>query len=360
MIRKILMILMALVLMLVPVCAYAEGDGTETAEQEVVEDISESFAVFFTADVNGQLKGDKEHIGYSKLASLLAMQEESANLLVLDAGNALGKDDPDKVVKVMGATNCVAAGIGTRDAALGKDKLRELDAKAGFPLLCANWLRADGELYYQPYAVVEVGQLTIGIIGLISPEIKEMYPEETENDNVYDPAPIANIYYDEMMEAGCDCFIALTSLGFEGEYTPDKLGLNCPWLDMILDSNTAEADILNEGKLVEGTDTAVFNLASDFKAMTVIQVTAGHYGYQGLFPSTMTAADFSDIPRDQGMEEFIDLDFSTFGEENGEGGGSVKTHRSLSNAQKFILLTLLITAIVVAVVVLVGKKKEKK
>lgn len=353
MIRKIFAALLCAVLLMVPVCALAEGDDAAQAENFSVD-----FAVVFTADTNGQLRGDQEHIGYSKLTGLVEMQNEDAHILLLDAGNALGTEDPDKVVMCMSAVDYTATAVGTKDAALGKDRLRELDAKASFPLLCANWLRADGELYYDPYRIVEVDGLRIGILGLISPDIKEMYPEETAEDNVYDPVPIANIYYEEMREAGCEFFIALTSLGFAGDYTPLYLGANCPWIDMILDSNTGESNILDNGTIVEGTDTAVFNLASDFTSMSVIQVTAGHDGYLGLFPSTMGAADFSEITRVQRIEELVNKDTTPKFDE--EGGMTRKNRLYISNRMKFVLLTLLIAGATVAGIVLVTRNKEKK
>lgn len=41
-----------------------------------------------------------------------------------------------------------------------------------------------------------------------------------------------------MANAGCTYFIALTSLGYDGEYTPRDLAAESPWLNLILDSNT--------------------------------------------------------------------------------------------------------------------------
>ena len=99
--------------------------------------------------------------------------------------------------------------------------------------------------------------MRIGVIGLISPEIAELYPDITEGCNVYKPSGIANIYYEEMANAGCTYFIALTSLGYDGEYTPRDLAAESPWLNLILDSNTDT--VLEDGELVPDTNVVVFN-----------------------------------------------------------------------------------------------------
>ncbi len=359
MLKKVFMIFLCLILMLMPVSVLAEGDDTaSSADEATIEDINVDFAVFFTADMNGVMKNDNSHIGFAKLKGLMDMQSEDVNMLMLDAGNTLGDEDPEKVIKLMKAVGYDAAGIGVKDAALGKERLQELAAKADFPLLCANWLRGDGELYYEPYTIVEIDGLTVGIIGLISPDILEMYPEETENDNVYNPVPIANIYYEEMLEKGCNCFIALTSLGFESDYTPLFLGTNCPWINLILDSNTAEGDILDNGTVVNGTNTCVFNLTPDSGSMSVIEVVAGYLGFKALTPSTMTAADFGEIAASETIEEVINTDYTPV-DENAEPT-EAKTRKSMPAAQKFILLVVCITAVTVGIIVLAYKKKEKK
>ena len=129
-----------------------------------------TFAVIHTGDTNGVMENKDGAVGFAKVAGLADQTVEDYETLLLDSGNAL-TGDGGKNIKVMNAAGYTAAAIGTRDAALGVDRLQSLSAMADFPLLCANWLKMDGDLFFDPYAVIDVGNVRVGIIGLITPTI---------------------------------------------------------------------------------------------------------------------------------------------------------------------------------------------
>jgi 2',3'-cyclic-nucleotide 2'-phosphodiesterase (5'-nucleotidase family) len=106
-------------------------------------------------------------------------------VLVLDAGDALLKDQAPATtsqgatsIDVMNRMGYDAAALGEGDLAqLGVDVMRERMAEAEFPFLSANAYLSgatpgtghpflDGELLAEPYRVIEVGTQRVAVIGL--------------------------------------------------------------------------------------------------------------------------------------------------------------------------------------------------
>ncbi len=344
MMKKLISCILVLLMLLVPVTSLA-SETEAPAQAEAPK--STTFVVLQTADINGKETYDGKAIGFGRLATLVKMTAEENATLLLDSGNALAGDG-GKTIKAMELAQYTAAGIGTKDASLGIERLQELAGRANFPLLCANWLRVDGELFFDPYTVVEVDGTRIGIIGLISPEIKEIYPDITEGCNVYDPAPIANIYYDQMKEAGCTYFIALTSLGYEGDYTPRKLATEAPWLNLILDSNTTEETVLDVGELVEKTNVVVFNVIPGFQEIAELTVvTAGESGMGATYPAIYNAESMSVVPDDEIVAAYLKEDYYEPGEEPAGDASNEPTIVKTNGKLTIALYALALIAVVV-------------
>lgn len=302
--RKMVIAIILCATFLLPTAVFAAGDSLDGARDILQKASASSFAVLHTGDINGQMAQTDAAVGFPMLSSLLDDTRSAYDTMLVDSGNAL-EGDGGKSIKVMNAAGYTAAAIGTKDAALGIERLQELSELAQFPLLCANWLKDDGDLLFEPYAIVEIGNSRVGVIGLISPEIAETYPEITKNCNVYKPSGIANIYQEEMVAAGCDYFVALTSLGYDGEYTPRDLGKESPWLSLILDSNTGTE--LEMGELIENTNVIAFNLPADFAAVGSLVVTTGvQNGNNQTVPSVITNADLTTLTADAAVQTAID------------------------------------------------------
>lgn len=297
-----------LCLLLLPVQVIAESEVPQAPDELLEQDAEATFAILHTGDINGQMEKKGTAIGFPLLRALYDDTSRAYGTLLLDSGNALDEQYANKTIKLMNASGYTAAAIGTRDAALGIERLKELSAIADFPLLCANWLQMDGELLFDPYTIVEVDGVRVGIIGLISPEIAETYPEITENCNVYKPSAIANIYYEEMVEKGCTYFIALTSLGYDGDYTPRQLGQESPWLNLILDSNTET--LLDMGELIADTNVVAFNLPTDFSAVGSLVVKQVD-GQSVLTPAVLTADDLGSLTPSANVQTVADTDYSS-------------------------------------------------
>ena len=363
--KKAIFCLLLCFVMLMPVAALAAGENQQAAEDILQNSMATTFAVIHTGDTNGVMENKDGAVGFAKVAGLADQTVEDYGTLLLDSGNAL-TGDGGKSIKVMNATGYSAAAIGTRDVALGIDRLQSLSAMADFPLLCANWLQMDGDLFFDPYAIIDVGNVRVGIIGLITPDIAEQYPDITEGCNVYKPSAIANIYYDEMQEAGCNYYIALTSFGYDGSYSPRDLGKDCPWLNLILDSNTGEA--LELGELVDGTNVIVFDLPTDFAAVGRLIVTTGtSSGQNTTLPEELTSDDLKSVKASKTVQQVVDTPESELfpAQESDETNAAEETDQPaqtsggihLSSRTIFLLSFAAIVAAVVVIILVMSRKK---
>ena len=360
--KKAIFCLLLCFVMLTPVVALAAGENQQAAENILQNSMATTFAVIHTGDTNGVMENKDGAVGFAKVAGLADQTVEDYETLLLDSGNAL-TGDGGKNIKVMNAAGYTAAAIGTRDAALGVDRLQSLSAMADFPLLCANWLKMDGDLFFDPYAVIDVGNVRVGIIGLITPDIAEQYPDITEGCNVYKPSAIANIYYDEMQEAGCNYYIALTSFGYDGSYTPRDLGKDCPWLNLILDSNTGEA--LELGELVDGTNVIAFDLPTDFAAVGRLIVTTGTVsGQNTTLPEELTVNDLKSVKASKTVQQVVDTPESELfpvqeTESTEETAQPAQTSVGIHlSSQTIFMLSFAAIVVVVVVIILVMSRKK--
>lgn len=365
--KKAILCILLCVTLLMPISCFAAGEGMAAADSILQGTFAQTFTVVHTGDINGVEEETDTAIGFAKASGLANAHKTETATLLLDSGNALGGDG-GKTIQIMEAAQYTAAAIGTRDAALGIERLQELSARANFPLLCANWLMMDGELLFEPYVIVEVGNVNVGVIGLISPSIAETYPEITQGCNVYKPSGIANIYYDEMVEQGCTYFIALTSLGYDGEYTPRDLGTESPWINLILDSNSGT--VLDMGELIGQTNVIAFNLEPDFAQVGEITVTTGTAdGMNTTLPSVYTVEDLKEIEADEAVQAVVDAQYvepgtemdSSDGEIDSTGNeGTVTTNNAVSPVLLYMLCFVGVIAVTAVIVVMMMKKPSNK
>ena len=360
--KKAILCILLCVTLLLPATCLAAGDSLAAAEDILKQASAVGFSVLHTGDVNGQEQGSDTAIGYGKLAALAEELRENTPLLLVDCGNALSGDG-GRTIELMDAAQYTAAAIGTRDAGLGIERLQELAGRANFPLLCANWLRADGELLFDPYAIVEIAGIRVGIIGLVSPAIAEEYPEITAGCNVYKPSGIANIYYDEMAEQGCAYYIALTSLGYDGDYTPRDLGQESPWINLILDSSTGT--VLDMGEVVGQTNVIAFNLQPGFEEVGQYDVHVNlSEGRITTLPTIYTAEGVQSYKAVKAIEELIASPYTEPGEDAqpaADGNGTVTITGSNRNNMAVYLLCLAgIILVTVMIIIVISRRSSGK
>jgi len=159
-------------------------------------------------------------------------RNESPNILVLEAGDALIKDAP-AAIATHGATSIEAMNLMGYDAmALGmldisNLSLAELGARmneAHFPILSANAYSAEtGDLIANPYTIVSYGDLNVGILGLTD-------PGTTDEVYVGDPLQAVERWLPELAEQA-EIIILLSHAGME---TDILVTHSVPGIDLII------------------------------------------------------------------------------------------------------------------------------
>jgi 5'-nucleotidase/UDP-sugar diphosphatase len=157
----------------------------------------------------------------ARRATLVAQEREKQDyLLLLDGGDSLMSDAAQRLnldsegalmIEAMNLLGYDALVLGERDLQLGPEVLRQRMDEADFPVLSANARLAEtGELLASPYAILNVGGLSIGIIGLtgISPDIPLAF-------TISDPLAAAEEVLKEV-EPQADLIVLLSHLGWDG------------------------------------------------------------------------------------------------------------------------------------------------
>tara|TARA_B100000586_G_scaffold132929_1_gene96167 strand:- start:1118 stop:3037 length:1920 start_codon:yes stop_codon:yes gene_type:complete len=189
-------------------------------------------------------------------------------VLLTDAGNVfqgtpLGTSDGgETMIRWMNWMEYDAFTPGVKDFDQGKENLTQLAAIANFPFLSANMDGLNGTL---PYLIKDLNGIQIGIIGLMTPELKKgVLPENFAGISVGNPLDKLNTLIPEVRSKGADLIFVLAHLGLpydrEEEY---ELMLNRLELsEKILITNALElahysegVDIIITGGISKGYDT---------------------------------------------------------------------------------------------------------
>lgn len=119
-------------------------------------------------------RGTPPVAGMAARATLIdSIRRETGELLLLDSGDILigsamssfFRGEPD--IKAMNAMSYHAMAVGNHDLDFGLPHLARLGDLADFPLLCSNLRAPQHVLPCRAWAVVPVGDLTVGLLGLL-------------------------------------------------------------------------------------------------------------------------------------------------------------------------------------------------
>lgn len=183
--------------------------------------------VIHTNDTHGY---DQKADGVYGMAAVAALKQEyeakGKDVLLVDAGDAI--QDHNLVNLSRGATAIAfmnAAGydamtLGNHEFDYGQDVTLKRAAEADFPFLSCNILvDATGKTFVRPYTIVEKGGVTVGIVGITTPETagatnpKHVYGLTfLDGQDLYDAVQSS---VDYLRGAGCDLVVALGHLGSE-------------------------------------------------------------------------------------------------------------------------------------------------
>ncbi|MGB9879883.1 MAG: hypothetical protein ACPLRM_03885, partial [Anaerolineae bacterium] len=142
--------------------------------------------------------------------------------MLLDAGNALWSTQPlavqsqgKVIIEGMNLMGYDAMVIGDLDLQWGPDVLRQRIAEAKFPVLSANVMLAEeNRLLAQPYALLQVGDRRVGIIGLTWDAASQSAPQFQGKYTLLKAEDVLAKYVAELARQ-TDIIIVLSNMGYD-------------------------------------------------------------------------------------------------------------------------------------------------
>ncbi len=203
--------------------------------------------VLFTNDLHGKLSD----AGAEYLARLKA---ERTGTLLLDAGDAIRTGNvgiplrPEPVWQRMEVAGYDALTLGNREFHVTEGGLRAKLKGAPMPVLCANmYVQRPAEPRLAPYALLRLGMVTIGVLGLSVPMVTpRMVASALSNFLFEDPVASAVRFAPELRDR-CDVLIALTHVGLKVDRKIAAAGLG---FDLIVGGHSHDA--LTEPEMEDG------------------------------------------------------------------------------------------------------------
>jgi 5'-nucleotidase/UDP-sugar diphosphatase len=182
----------------------------------------ENLTIFYTNDEHGWMEGEKEGGGAANLMGLWRQNEgynPQDDFLILSGGdNWTGPAvstwfQGQSMVEVMNSMNYAAATVGNHEFDFGLQNLKKRASEAQFPYLSANIVyKKDGkvleDLGIQPYAILTVGAVKVGVIGLTTRQTPEITnPNVTGGLEFEDYATVLRRYIPQMRDAGANVIV---------------------------------------------------------------------------------------------------------------------------------------------------------
>ena len=224
---KLIALLLALVMVLA-LPAMAAEYPKETGE--LAADYTGKTVILQTNDVHGAIEG------YAKVAQLKKdLQAKGAAVLLVDSGDFsqgsvyVSTTKGAAAVELMNAAGYDFATLGNHEFDYGYAQLKENLSKATFKPICANVLSEGKPIVDSAYLVENDAGLTIGLLGLITPETKtKTHPGMIEGLSFENNANGGNALYicaaknaAALKAAGADLVIGLWHLGLYDESAAD-------------------------------------------------------------------------------------------------------------------------------------------
>ena len=176
--------------------------------------------VIHSNDLYGQLTQRSGRGGMAARVGFIRKLLASENVVVLDAGNALGPNALSQFDE--GATMCAAMNraeyaamvVGNQDLSLGWDVLEARQKEIVFPMLAANLVRKDGGTPPLPgYTMAEAGEVQVGIIGVLEPQVStKINPGHLSGLKIVDPVPAVDSLAAVLRGKKAQCIVVLAHM----------------------------------------------------------------------------------------------------------------------------------------------------
>ncbi len=161
---------------------------------------------------------------------------DSGDILIGSALSSWYRGEPD--IRAMNLMRYQAMAAGNHEFDYGLDHLAKLSRLADFPILCSNLESRTGTPPCRPFALVETGRLTVGLIGLLG---RENFPDTFNREVVRvltlsDPIDSARMLTRRLKaQKGAELVVAITH-----QTTDEDLALlaEVPEIDVIIGGHT--------------------------------------------------------------------------------------------------------------------------
>jgi 5'-nucleotidase/UDP-sugar diphosphatase len=182
----------------------------------------ENLTILYTNDEHGWMEGEEKGSGASNLLGLWKQKESynpQGDFLILSGGdNWTGPAistwfKGQSMVEVMNTMGYASSTIGNHEFDFGLQNLKQRAGEAQFPYLSANIVyKNDGkvpvDLGIQPYTILTVGDLKVGVLGLTTRETPDITnPNITGGLEFEDYASVLRQYVPQIRNNGADVIV---------------------------------------------------------------------------------------------------------------------------------------------------------
>ncbi len=193
--------------------------------------------ILHTSDLHGQVLpfDDARDSGapgsLARVSAAVNAIRQSADhpVLLVDSGDTLQgtpleelihirRREPSPTIKAMNRIGYAAMAVGNHEFNFGMEPLRRAEAEADFPFLAANAIDVGTGLpAFQPFLVIEFGQLRVALLGLLTPNIPGWEEPENYEGLAFQPMDEAARHWVSILrqDEDCDLVIVLAHTGFE-------------------------------------------------------------------------------------------------------------------------------------------------
>jgi 2',3'-cyclic-nucleotide 2'-phosphodiesterase/3'-nucleotidase len=167
----------------------------------------------------------------AQLSTLVSEIRETGDqpVLVLDSGDTIQGtpfeqfphvrwSEPSPTIAAMNHIGYDAMAVGNHEFNFGLDVLARARAQADFPFLSANTIEeSSSQPAFPTHMVIEAGEVRVGVIGLVTPNIPGWERPEHYRGLVFRPMDevAAEVARRLREDEGCDLIVALAHTGFE-------------------------------------------------------------------------------------------------------------------------------------------------
>ena len=239
----------------------ASGTGTD-AEFPAGDPDDVAAVILHTNDVH---VGYQDNIGYDGLALYKKeLEGKYEHVLLVDAGDAIqgaalgAMSKGEEIIKMMNYVGYDIAVPGNHEFDFGFEVLDDCSEQLSCGYTCANFCTPDGEPVFQPWRILEAGDLKIGFVGVVTPDTFTKSAIKDIVDDVGEPmydfladetgerlSEALQKRIDEVRDKGADYVILVAHLGSnennESIYTSNAVVGKLSGIDAVIDGHSHEA-----------------------------------------------------------------------------------------------------------------------